>query len=433
MAYRDDIAALGADHHYPFEDDSLDEIGSVNGTDTSVLYTGAAIAEDASNSMVVNALTDRVTLATTTEINNSAQQRKAVCGWYQTSAFQAPPTRIYGEGDQTTCFQIVMGFGNNLMAEVVEPTNFADGLQIYGPAAVPNRAYHLLAVFLGNTQGNEFKFFVDGVEMTNADPVDRQPDTADLNSRGQAIFADPSGTVGIGGGVVIQQAARNGLYNHWATWGDEADADLTDTEIRETLFERGALAEDSVTTGTESAMQTALDALIDARGNSALSIEIDAVTGGGDFTLTTEKTFDELCSMHFRYNGTADTLTLVNISGGDATSEKSGAPFGGNIVIANRQTLTVTVIDAVSGTAIENARVYIEADTGGDLTVGTVIMNEVTNSSGVATTSFDYTNDQPIIARVRKGTSSPYYKTAPIGGPLTSSALNVTVLMVPDE
>lgn len=434
MTAQTDITNLGADHLYDFDGDSLDGIGSVNGTNSGVIFSDSAIALDATNCMTVNGLTDRVTLATTTEINNSAQQRKAVVGWYETTGFQAPPTRIYGEGNETTNFQIVMGFGNQLMFEVAEPTNFPEGLQVYGPSLQPDRAYHIAAIFLGNTQGNEVKLFVDGIEQVLASPLDRQPNTADLNSRGAAEFGDPSGTVGIGGGVVLQQAARNGKYQHWATWGDEADADLTDSEVRVTLFERQSLAESSVTSTTESGAQTAYDALADARGDSPLSIEVDAITGNADFTITSDKTFDDACSMHVRYNGTAGTLTLVNTGAGNATPTLCGAPFGGSIVVANRQTLTVTALDADTKLPIEGARVYFEADTGGDLPAGTVIMNELTNSSGVATTTFDYTNDQPIRRnRVRKGSSSPYYKTATVPGPLTATPLNITALMAPDE
>jgi len=431
MAYRDEIATLGADHHYPFEDDSLDEIGIVNGTDTSVIYTEAAIALDASNCMSTNAFTDRVTLATTTEINNSAQARKAVGGWYMASVFQAPPIRIYGEGTNLTAFQFCMGFGNNVIFECVEPTNFPTGLQVFGPALVPGRSYHLLGIFLGNAQGDEIKLFVDGVEIFNADPTDRAPGTASLDARGVAEFGDPVGTSGLGGAVVIQQAAINGRYNHWATWGDEADANLTDSEVRTILFEQGALAEETIATGTQGAMQTALDALTVANPNAALNVEVAAVTGGGDFTLTSDLTFDALASCHFRYNGTADTLTIVNVSGGDASI--GAAPFGGTLILATRQTLTVTVKDLATDAVIVGARCYIEAAAGGDLAVGTVIMNAVTNSSGVATVTFDFTNSQPIVGRVRRSTSSIRYKTGVIGGPLTSTALNETVLMVTDE
>ena len=180
-------------------------------------------------------------------------------------------------------------------------------------------------------------------------------------------------------------------------------------------------------------MQTALDALTVSRTNVALDVEVAAVTGGGDFQLTSDLVFDDLTSMQFRYNGTADELTIVNVSGGNATQSKSGAPFGGTIVVKDRQTLTVTVLDASTKTAISGARVYIEADTGGPETAGTVLMNTTTNVSGVATATYDFESDQPIIGRVRKGSTSTYYKTAAVPGPLTSTPLDATVLMVQDE
>ena len=84
--------------------------------------------------------------------------------------------------------------------------------------------------------------FVDGIEQLNADPLDRQPDTASLDARGIPEFGDPVGTSGLGGGVVIQQAARNGRYQHWASWGDTAAANLSDSDARVELFEKGALS-----------------------------------------------------------------------------------------------------------------------------------------------------------------------------------------------
>ena len=117
----------------------------------------------------------------------------------------------------------------------------------------------------------------------------------------------------------------------------------------------------------------------------------------------------------------------------DPVRAQRETPFGGTIVIKTRQTLTVTVLDATDSSAIQDARVYIEADSGGPETAGTVIMNATTNASGVATATYDFQSSQPIIGRVRKGSTTTYYQTNAIGGPLTSTPLNVTVLMVPDE
>lgn len=430
MAYGDDIDGLNAGHRYNLDGDANDALTANNGTNSGGLFTGVPLTRDATNSWITNGLSDRITLPGSATNINGTMARKCVAGWYMNTGFQAPPTRIYGEGTTTTCYQIVMGFGNNSMFEVVEPTNFPNGLQIYGPALVPFREYHFCGIFSGNAHDNEVKFFVDGVEQTDAQPSDRQPDTADLNSRSPIEIGDPAGAVGIGGGTVIQQATRNGAYQYWSMWGDSADALLSNNDVRVILFERGALANTTVISNTEVNMQTYVDTIAD-QDNAACCIEVEEVTGGGDFSLTSNVVFDSLSSIHVRYNGNTSGLTWINIDDGNASI--GSAPFGGIITLATRQTLTVTVLDAANNAVIEGARVYIEADSGGDLSTGTEIMNTTTNSSGVATATHDYTSDQPIIARVRKTGSSPYYKTGEIGGPLTSIPLNETVLVVPDE
>jgi hypothetical protein len=220
-------------------------------------------------------------------------------------------------------------------------------------------------------------------------------------------------------------------YQHWAAWGS---APPTDTEIRETLFERGALADVTIATDTQANMQTAIDVYAStARADAPCCIEIEAVTGGGDFTLDLDNiTFNELASIHIRYNGTADTLTVRNTNGANASI--GAAPFGGTLSIVTEQTLTVTVKDASSGGNIQNARVLLEADIGGPLTAGTAIIDKVlTNASGQATTTFDYSADQPVTGRARKGTVSPRYKTGVLSGTITSDGYSATLFLVPDE
>jgi hypothetical protein len=319
--------------------------------------------------------------------------------------------RVYGEGDATQSFAFLVGWGNNIVFEV-DSASFT--LQIFGDTFLaPDRTYHLCMIFEGSGYGNELRAYLDGIEQTAAEPSDRKPDAATLAARTAGEFGDPAGTVAMGGTAVILIAPINGYYAQWAIW-DGADAILTDTEVREELFAKGAIALNTISGGTESAMQTALDAYADdVIGDVPLGFAVEDSTSG-DFTLVADNiTFNSKCSLHIRYEGN-DTLTWVNDNGGDAVT--AIATGGGTVVIQNRVTVTITVKDNSTGTVISGARVYIEADTGGPLTAGTVIMNTTTNVSGIATATVDLSASQPIIGRVRL--ASPAYKTGQIGGPI---------------
>ena len=436
MAYTDDIANLGADHHWDFDGNSNDNIGSANGTNTSIAFTASAIAEDATNSASMNGRGDRISIPTTTTINNSAQARKAVCGWFMVDDVELPHCRIYGEGTQTTNFQFILFAGNSVMLEVRDGATWQ--IQIYSDIVLAaDRSYHLCGIVEGNGHGNEVRFYIDGVEQLNADPTDRQPDDASLASRGVAEFGDPAGTVGLNGVALLMNSpgdnvATNqvitGHYQHWAAWGDEADAILTDTEVRETLFERGALADVTITTDTEANMQTDIDTYADTlRADAPLCIEVEAVTGGGDFTLDLDNiTFDPLASCHIRYNGTAGTLTIRNTNG--ANCSIVAAPFGGTINVVTEVTVKVTVQDASDGSDIQSARVLLETDPG-----GTDIIDTTTDVNGEAEVTFDYSADQAVTGKVRKGSVSPLYKATTFAGTITSGGFDQTVLLVTDE
>ncbi len=444
MAYSADISALGADHHWKFDGDSIDAIGAVVRTDTGMTFASSPIAEDATFSALFNTRTgDRISIATTTTINNAAHARKAVCGWFMVDAVELPHCRIYGEGTTGTNFQIILFAGNSVMVELRSSTTWQ--VQVYSDIAlVASRAYHLCVILEGSGYSDEIRFYIDGVEQTTGDPTSRAPGSTTLATRGVAEFGDPAGTVGLNGVNLVMNSVGdnvaanqiiNGYYQHWAAWGDEADAVLTVTEVRETLFERGALAEDTIATGTEVAMQSALDAAVadETQVNAPLNIEVNAVTGGGDFSLDLDNvTFDALASCHVRYNGTADTLTIVNTNGSNCTIVS--APFGGAIELRTQLTVKVTVKDASDLSVVSGARVLLEADTGGPLSAGTDILDGTTNGSGVIEdTTFLYGSDQPVTGKVRKGTATPFYAQANISSTITNAGLDITVLMVPDE
>jgi len=431
MAYSADIDALGADHRWDFSIDASDQIGTAHGTPNAVLFSSNAICLDATNCVETNTIASRITLPTTTDINNSAQARKAVCGWYMVTAIQNPPKSLYGEGNATQAFRFILGWGNYVMFEV---DNASTIVQVFGdvPLAI-NRPYHLCMIYENSTYNNEVRAYIDGVEQLNAEPTTRQPGASTLPARTVGEFGAPAGTVAVGGTSVILIAPINGKWNQWATWGDEADAVLTTNEVRETLFERGTLSDVTISTDTLSNMQTALDVYADTlRGDYPCCIEIEAISGGGDFELNLDNiTFNTRASIHIKYNGVADTLTLVNQNGSNCSI--TSAPFGGSIELKTDVTLSITVKDLSDFTVIENARVFIETDTGGDLPVGTDIINILTNGSGIATSTFQYTSNQPIIGRVRKASGTDLFKTGTLSGPITNIGLTQTILLIPDE
>ena len=97
-------------------------------------------------------------------------------------------------------------------------------------------------------------------------------------------------------------------------------------------------------------------------------------------------------------------------------------------------TVSVTVLDSSDSTPISGARVYLIADTGGPAVDGTVILNALTNLSGIATdTAYAYLGDQPVTGRVRRGTISPYYRTGILEGTITDAGYDSTIFLVADQ
>jgi hypothetical protein len=307
MTYAADIDALNPSHAYALDGNANDRIAANNGSNSGGSFTGVPLCEGVSNSYLTDGISDRISLPSVTTINNAAQDRKAVSGWFSATAIQNPPKSIYGEGDGNQSFRIILGWGNNLVFEV-DSSSFT--LQIFGDVVLdPNRAYHLCAVFEGNGFGNEFRGYLDGVKQLDAAPPDRQPDAATLTARSVGEIGDPSGTVAVGGVVVTLLAPINGQYNEWNMF-DGADAVLTDTEARE-LFEKGALPDATITN------QAGLDSLAGTvRSNAPCCIRI---TGNGTINLSADNvTFDPLASIHVQYTGTG-TVNWTNINGSDAS------------------------------------------------------------------------------------------------------------------
>jgi hypothetical protein len=163
-------------------------------------------------------------------------------------------------------------------------------------------------------------------------------------------------------------------------------------------------------------------------------------TGAGPFT----ETFDNINFTGYGLDDTADsaihvnpvtnsvTIT-INVQNANTPTADDRSPYTGTFTIQQTVTVKVTVQD-IDGNAIQSARVYMIADTGGDLSAGTEILNADSNASGIVQdTGFNYTNPQPVTGWVRKGTTSPLYKQSPISGTIQNTGLDITVTMVSDE
>ena len=103
-------------------------------------------------------------------------------------------------------------------------------------------------------------------------------------------------------------------------------------------------------------------------------------------------------------------------------------------IISDPVTLTVTVVDLLTGDPIEDVNVLVEAAAGGSLSVGTDIIKDFTDVSGEVADTRTYASDQPITGRARFASSpGPYYKTGAIAGTVDSASdTNITVQMILD-
>ena len=160
------------------------------------------------------------------------------------------------------------------------------------------------------------------------------------------------------------------------------------------------------------------------------------ITVNGDLRIATGAnstlTFTNVTVAGSVFNDSASNTLTINATGGSMTAGDAGTG-NGQTNIVNTVTLTVTAQDS-SATGIENARVYLEAASGGPLTAGDEIINTLTNASGIVTDStFNYSSDQPVTGVIRKGTSSPRYKQGVISGTITSTGFTTTVTLVSDE
>ena len=156
-------------------------------------------------------------------------------------------------------------------------------------------------------------------------------------------------------------------------------------------------------------------------GTGGLSIGNLDVTGALDFSVAGTYTVTD-CTIDEVTNSSGGAVTINAVDSSITTNT------GPNITINNAVPITITVRDAATNAVIQGARVFLEETPG-----GTDLINELTNASGQVTDTYNYLSDQGVTGRVRRGTTTPLYKTSPISGTITSTGFEANVFLVTDE
>lgn len=426
MAYGDNT--LGASHQWTFNNVLADNIGNLNIISSGSTFSATPITRNSAFSLFTNNRVDISSVPTTTDTGSTGLSRYAFGGWFRVNQIQGPPTLIYKQGGNISGFALFLWAGNNVLLQVKD-SNSVLLVQIFSNIALTsNRNYHFFVKYSSASFDNKIEFFIDGVKQTS----NKDGDFALNNNMSPHDLSHTWGNNGIdsievqvGTESVIVRAPIEGFLSQWWTWFD-ANADLSELEIKNNIFGEGAIPEIVITSDTQENMQLQLDGFSNTNlSDFPLSILIEEVLGDGDLTLESNNIVsNERASVDVKYEGTGK-LSFINKG---TSNLKNGTSIYQKIDFIIIAILNVTVLDASSLTPITGARVFLTEDTN-----DTVVLNELTDNLGSAASSFNYLENINISGRVRKADVSPFYKSNPVSGIITELGLNLTILLIKDE
>ncbi len=440
------VSEMKPDHYWRLNNtyDDTGVTGPVRNMTSGIVgtwtFNTAEIVDGNTHALNYSSVTNRRECADSPNMNITIDSaERTLSFWLELGSIQPELACIWKEGGGVQNLAFFTGVGNTLLFQGADTPGFAINAQAWSDFKLAlNRPYHICGLY--SLTDDELLLFIDGVEQTDTDgnPLG----TGSFNSHsGDIVWGDPDTNLETGATDISYNTHSNAKLSDFATWSDNStntDAGrISDTDIRDKLYRRGAIPDDTVSSGTEAAMQTALEALNETRTDSPLSLRVEGSTSG-NFELTMEDssgnpwTFEDRISSQVEYRG-SDTLTLVRTPGGNLDAAKCWSLSGGTVTVVDDVDLTLTVRDIDDNSVIVGARVRITADTGGPETVGTVLLEGVTDVSGQVTTRYRFSSSQPVTGRVRKGTSSTYYKTSDVVSTITSNGLDDTVFMIKDE
>jgi hypothetical protein len=442
LPYESLIAALSPDHYWALNNTYSDTgvTGPIRDMTNGVVGTwtfGSSIRDGNTHSLNMNNVTSRREISDSTNMNITiSSKERTLSMWFMPNGIQSPLASIWKEGGgvQNLCF--LSGYGNVIMFQLADVAGSRDNVQAWSnermtagvPIHVVGRYSHLDTI-------KESRLYINAVKQTNTDGNPMTIGIFDSHS-GDVVWGDPDTNLETGGTDIAYNGPSDSQISDFITWSDNSAGTnaggLTDAEILD-LFRRGAPPKDTIVTGTESAMQTALDATTDARGEWPLDYRIEPVTGGGDFELVmNDKVFNDRTTLHLEYRG-QDTLTIVNGVGSDFDSTKTFSATDGTIVQVNEVPLTITAKDFTTGALIVGARVRLLAAAGGPETLNTILLEGITDAQGELAGTYRFSTDQPVAGRMRRATTGTLYKTTKIAGTITANGFDSTLLMIQDQ
>ncbi len=253
-------------------------------------------------------------------------------------------------------------------------------------------------------------------KVTSASPADAALITdSTFESAGTGHAIEISGTaanISLDGVTFTGYAGTNGSTGNEAIYVNIASGTMTISIIG------GGSTPSIRTAGATVTVQNAVTVRVTAKdADTAAAIEsarvLLYVSTGSSVTITRASSTATVSHTAHGYS-TGQKVVILGADQGEYNGIKT-ITVGG----ANDYTFTVsgTPTTPATGTILSH-RVILDGDT---------------NVSGIVeTTAFNYTSDLAVTGRVRKGTSSTYYKTSPVSGTITSAGFDATAFMVKD-
>ena len=442
---------LQADHYWRLNNTYNDtgDTGPVRNMTNSVVGTWTfntqEIVDNNTHSLNYSSVTNRREITDSPNMNITINsQERTLSFWFQLNETQTPLGCIWKEGGGVQNLAFFVGYGNTVMFQGADNPGNPINAQAWSDFKLEvGRPYSIVGRYSLSESPRELRLYIDGIEQSDTSGNELGSGNFDSHS-GDVVWNDPDNTLETGGTDIAYNGFNDAQISDFATWSDNSgntNAGALDktTQIRDILYRRGAIPDDTIASAaSEAAAQTALEALNETRGNWPLSLRVEALSTPASFELTLEDSsgnpwvFDDGITSHVEWRG-VDTLTLVRTPGGNLDAAKCWTLTGGTITVVDDVDLTVTARDITDNTVIVGARVRVTADSGGPETLGTVLLEGVTDGSGQVTGRYRYSSSQPVVGRVRKGSASTYYKTSDIVSTIGSSGLDITVFMIRDE